>query len=291
MNEVKSKYIRDVEAVLARRRDNGGDYWASGDDRLAVGGAFSTLSSLLVLHELGIARTQEAISGALQLVLQAWREDGRFRLAPGGALYPCSTADATRVLCRFGYARDRRLQGTFAYLLETQHRDGGWRCNKFPYGRGPETEFSNPGVTLWVLDAFRYTKHMNQNPALDRAVESLLDHWVVKRPRGPCHFGIGTLFMQVEYPFLRYNLFSYVYTLSFYDYAKQDARFLEALRALQSKLDEQGRIVVERPHRDLASLSFCGKGRPSELATARYREVLENLRHPRPQTATDNIRG
>ncbi len=285
------KYSADFEAVGARRRDNGGDYWASSDGRLAVGGAFSTLNSLLILHELGVARTHEVVRGALQLILRAWRDDGRFRLGPSGALYPCSIADAARVLCRFGYAADRRLQRTFAQLLETQHLDGGWRCNKYLFGRGPETEFSNPGVTLWVLDAFRYTKHLNQNLALDRAVESLLDHWVVKRPTGPCHFGIGTLFMQVEYPFLRYNLFSYVYVLSFYECARQDARFLEALRALQSKLDEQGRIVVERPHRDLASLSFCAKGRPSELATARYREVLENLRHLRLQNSTNKIRG
>ena len=94
---------------------------------------------------------------------------------------------------------------------------------------------------------------------------------------GPCHFGIGTLFMQVEYPFLRYNLVSYVYVLSFYERAKQDVRYLEALRALESRLDERGRIVVERPHRNLASLSSCAKGHPSDLATARYREVLKNL--------------
>lgn len=273
----KSKYIADVEAVLARRRDNGGDYWASADGRLAVGAPFSTLTSLLILHELRAARTHEAVHGGLQLVLQAWREDGRFRLAPGGALYPCGTADAARVLCRFGYASDRRLQQTFAHLLETQHRDGGWRCRKFPFGRGPETEFSNPGVTLMVLDAFRFTEHLNQHPGLDLAVESLLDHWVVRRPLGPCHFGIGTLFMQVEYPFLRYNLFYYVYVLSFYECAKRDVRYLDALHVLESKVDEQGRIVVERPHRHLARLSLCAKGRPSDLATARYREVLENL--------------
>ena len=270
--------IADVEAVLARRRDNGGDYWASADGRLAVGAPFSTLTSLLILHELRVARTHEAVHGALQLILQAWREDGRFRLAPGGALYPCGTADAARVLGRFGYAREPRLQRTFVHLLETQHHDGGWRCNKLVFGRGPETEFSNPGVTLLALDAFRFTKHLNRNPGLDRAVESLLDHWVVRRPMGPCHFGIGTLFMQVEYPFLRYNLFSYVYVLSFYERAKHDARYLEALQVLESKLDERGRVVVERPHRNLASLSFCAKARPSDLATARYREVLENLK-------------
>lgn len=263
--------------MLARRHDNGGDYWTSADGRLAVGSPFSTLGSLLILHELRVARTHEAVQGGLQLVLQAWREDGRFRLAPGGALYPCGTAEAARVLCRFGYSRDRRLQQTFAHLLETQHRDGGWRCNKFLYGQGPETEFANPGVTLGVLDVFRFTDHLNKNPALDRAVDTLLDHWVIRRPIGPCHFGIGTLFMQVEYPFLRYNLFNYVYVLSFYNRAKKDPRYLEALRVLESKLDKRGRVVVERPNRKLAELSFCATGRPSDLATARYHEIMKNL--------------
>jgi hypothetical protein len=128
-----------------------------------------------------------------------------------------------------------------------------------------------------VLDVFRFTDQLNENPALDRAVDSLLQHWTVKRPIGPCHFGIGTLFMQVEFPFLRYNLFSYVYVLSFYDRAKDDPRFREALRALQSRLDGRGRVIVERPNRKLAALSLCAAGRPSDRATARYREIVKNL--------------
>ena len=274
---VSQKYAADVEAVLARRHDNDADFWATADGRLSVGDPFSTLTSLLVLHELKVPRTHEAVRGALQLVRAAQRDDGRYRLAPSGALYPCATAAAARVLCRFGHARDESLQRTLAHLLETQHDDGGWRCNKFSYGRGPETEFSNPGVTLPVLDVFRFTDHLNKNPALDKAVDSLLDHWVVRRPLGPCHFGIGTLFMQVEFPFLRYNLFHYVYVLSFYDRAKRDRRYLEALRLLESKLDARGRVVVERPNRKLAELSFCAAGRPSDLATARYREIVKNL--------------
>lgn len=274
---VSKKYISDVEFVLARRHDNGADFWASADGRLAVGEPFSTLTSLLVLHELKMARTHEAVRGALQLIRGAQRDDGRYRLAPSGALYPCATAAAARVLCRFAQARDHRLQQTLVHLLETQHDDGGWRCNKFPYGRGPETEFSNPGVTLSVLDVFRFTDQVNKNPDLDRAVDSLLDHWVVRRPMGPCHFGIGTLFLQVEFPFLRYNLFNYVYVLSFYDRAKDDPRYLEALRVLESKLDARGRVVVERPNRRLAGLSFCAAGRPSDLATARYHEIVKKL--------------
>jgi hypothetical protein len=274
---VSRRYLSDVEAVLARRHDNGADFWASPDGRLGVGDPFSTLTSLLVLHELNVARTHEAVRGALGLIRGVQRADGRYRLAPSGTPYPCSTAAAARVLCRFGYARDHRLQQTLVHLLETQHDDGGWRCNRFPYGRGPETRFSNPGVTLSVLDVFRFTDHANTNPALDKAVGSLLDHWVTRRPTGPCHFGIGTLFMQVEFPFLRYNLFNYVYVLSFYNRAKDDQRYVEALRRLESKLDPSGRVVVERPNRRLAELSFCAAGRPSDVATARYREIVKNL--------------
>ena len=167
-------------------------------------------------------------------------------------------------------------------LLANRYEDGGWRCNKSTYGHGPETNFSNPGVTLLALDAFRCAG-LNQGARegtreLDQAVETLLNHWTVRIPLGPCHYGIGTLFMQVEYPFLRYNLFYYVYVLSFYAKAVQDERFLAAFAALREKLDEQGRIIVERRGKKTAMLQICRKGEPSEAATERYLEIVENMK-------------
>jgi hypothetical protein len=175
-----------------------------------------------------------------------------------------------------GYNSDPRLHKTFDHLLDIQHSDGGWRCKKFSFGRGPETEFSNPGPTLGALDAFRFTSLINRSESLDKAVEFLLTHWTTREPLGPCHYGIGTLFMQVAFPFSSYNLFFYVYVLSFYDKAKKDERFLEALQVLESKM-ASGKIIVERPNPKLASFSFCEKGAPSELATERYHVILENI--------------
>ena len=102
---------------------------------------------------------------------------------------------------------------------------------------------------------------------------------MTRKPIGPCHYGIGTLFMQVEYPFRNYNLFEYVYVLSFYEYARKDSRFLEAFETLASKTVD-GQIVVERVVPKLAKLSFCRKGQPSVLATKRFHEILENLGRP-----------
>ncbi|MDF2675411.1 MAG: hypothetical protein K0R09_3683 [Clostridiales bacterium] len=273
---VAKQYESDVAGILAKRHDNGGDYWATSDRRLIKGSPFSTLNCAFMLLELGMDCSEPVLKETADLILSSWREDGRFKLSPQGAIYPCHTINAVRILCHLGYASDSRLKRTFDHLLEIQHKDGGWRCNKLSFGRGPETEFSNPGPTLAALDAFRFTCFLNKNQSLDKAVEFLLNHWETRMPLGPCHYGIGSLFMQVEYPFAYYNLFFYVYVLSFYDRAKRDRRFLEALCALESKL-VNGKIVVERPNHKLAGFTFCKKGEPSDLGTERYHEILKNL--------------
>ena len=273
---VPKQFQEDLEAILAKRRDNGADYWATPDGRWGVGSPFSTFDCALMLSELGLKRSDPVLKGAAEQILSTWREDGRFRPAPTGAIYPCHTTSAAGVLCRLGYAKDRRLKRTFDHLLEVRHGDGGWRCNTVKLGRSPETDASNPGVTLRALDAFRFTPLLNEDKRLDKAVRFLLAHWKTRKPLGPCEFGIGTLFMQVEYPFLRYNLFFYVYVLSFYHAARKSPTFRRALQTLESKLAD-GKVVVENPNRKLAKFSFCKKGQPSLLATTRYREILKNL--------------
>lgn len=273
---VQTKYLSDIEAILSHRCDHGADFWTTPDKRLLKGSPFSAYNSALMLLELGMEPTDPILVEVADLFFSTWREDGRFKLYPNGGILPCHTAPAAYLLCRMGYAQDERIQKTLIHLLKIQYHDGGLRCNKFSFGHGPETEYSNPWPTLTALNAFRFTDYLNHEPALDSAVEFLLEHWVIKKPIGPCHYGIGTLFMQAEYPFGNYNLFQYVYVLSFYNRAKKDKRFLETLEALQARL-VNGQVVVERVVPKLAKLSFCQKGQPSELATMRYQEILRNL--------------
>lgn len=275
---MEDAYKPNIETILEHRHDNGGDYWATPDNRIYKGNPFSTIGSLGMLHELGIDANHEAIQGALRLILKAIRDDGRIRVAPKAPLYPCYTAEAARMLCRFGLSDSDEIQPVIAYFLANSHETGGWRCSFSKFGKGPETENANPGATLYVLDVLRfYPEYRQGNDIVDAAVEFLLSHWETKEPLGPCHWGIGSMFMQVEYPFIRYNLFYYTYILSFFEKAKKDKRLTEALTDLQSKLNKEGQIVVERPHRSLKGLAFCEKDRTSETATLRYREILTNL--------------
>ncbi|MDD3027247.1 MAG: prenyltransferase [Erysipelotrichaceae bacterium] len=273
---VDDQYEADVARILSHRFDLGDDFWTTADRRLIKGAPFSTLESVLYLMELGMDPGASPLKECSDLIFETWQEDGRFKLAPKGASYPCQTIHGANVLCQMGYADDQRIQKTLRHLLDIQHDDGGWRCNKFSFGRGKETEASNPFPTLVALNVFRFGGYANKEPALDLAVDFLLDHWTTRAPLGPCHYGIGSLFMQVEYPFRNYNLFIYVYVLSFYDRARKDSRFLEALAALQAKMID-GKIVVERVVPKLAKFSFCKKGQPSMLATGRYNEIMANL--------------
>ncbi len=272
----EKQFSSDIELIMSHRHDNGSDYWATPDLRLIKGAPWSTLECASFLLELGMEPSDPVLQKTAELIFSTWQEDGRFRLYPKGTIYPCQTIHAARVLAHMGYADDERIQKTMQHLLDTQQLDGGWRCNKFSYGRGPETEYSNPHPTLLALDLFRFNHDGRIKPSLERAVEFLLDHWTIRRPIGPCYYGIGSLFIQVEYPFRNYNLFQYVYVLSFYNRARCDKRFLEALAALQSKTVD-GQIVVERVVPKLAGLAFCKKGQPSILATKRYQEIIANL--------------
>ena len=273
---VEARYRADAKAILSHRWDQGADTWTTPDKRLLKGSPFSAYQSAQMLLELGMEPGEPVLQAVAALFLSTWQPDGQFRLYPAGTSFPCQTAYAAYLLCRLGYAEDTRVQTTLQYLLDTRYSGGGWRCNKFFYGRGPETEHANPMPTLTALNAFRCAGRHNRESALDGAVDFLLWHWDVRMPVGPCHYGMGTRFMEVEYPFYNYNLFAYVYGLSFYRRAKGDKRFLQALAALQDRLQD-GQVVVQRVVPKLAKLEFCKKGHPSELATRRYREILQNL--------------
>ena len=273
---INMKYQDDVDIILSHRYDLGADYWTTVDKRLVKGSPFSAYDSAFMLMELGMEPSDPILKEVAELFFSVWRKDGRFKIYLSGGILPCHTAYAVRLLCHMGYVEDERIQTTLKYFLDTPYTDGGWRCNKFSFGRGAETEYSNPLPTLNVLDAFRFSDYLNNESSLDRAVEFLLEHWVIRKPIGPCQYGMGTRFMQIEYPLGSYNLFNYVYVLSFYDKAKNDKRFLEALSVLQDKIVD-GMIIVERNVPRLSKLSFCKKGKPSELATMRYHEIISNL--------------
>jgi hypothetical protein len=82
--------------------------------------------------------------------------------------------------------------------------------------------------------------------------------------------------MKTEFPFFRYNLFYYCYTLSFYKQTHHDKRFIEALNLLKNKMID-GKMIVENSNRQLAVMDFCRKGQASGLAAIKFMELMKNI--------------
>jgi hypothetical protein len=271
--------VNDFQSILEKVHANGGNYWSRDDGNIYSPIGYSTLDTLFVIGETGLSTIEnKVINEAVEFVLTYQVQDGAFKYTDNGSKHPCIAARIIAGLGRLGVKDDDRVEKSYQYFLRIQCNDGGWRCNTVKMGRSPLFDASNPGTTLYVLDAFRFRNNtIQEKEQLDKGVDFILQHWDVKIPVGPCQFGIGTRFMQIEYPFMRYNLFYYVYILSFYERAHNDRRFLEAYNCLASKVID-GKIKVEAPNKAWQHFGFAGKGKVSEPATTRWMEIQQNMK-------------
>ena len=265
-----------IGSLLDRRGVNGGPFWSRDDGDIHAPSGFSTIDVLTVLGDLGARVDDAAIEAAAEFVFGYQADDGSFRYGAKSSKLPCFAGRITAALCRVGVTEDDdRLCAAFDWMLDHVWDDGGWRCATVKLGKSPETDASNPGSTLYVLDALRFRPGTDRG-VTDAAVETLLHHWETRLPLGPCTFGLGSRFLRVEYPCLRYNLLFYVDVLSHYEAARNDPRFDDALAELASHVVD-GELVVDTPHRAWRGFDFARPGTPSSLATARWRSIEANM--------------
>jgi hypothetical protein len=265
----------EIKEIIALSGIHQGKFWSRDDGDIHAPAGFSTIDVMNTLGEIGAkAKDHPAIQEAVDFLFQYQDTDGYFKYSPKSPKLPCITARVLSALGKLGYRNDPRMEKSFQCLLKSQKPDGGWRCSTVKPGKSAATDSSNPGTTLYALDAFRF----RDNPptgkkALEKAAMFLLKHWETKKPLGPCGFGIGSRFLSIEFPFLRYNLFYYVYILSKYRISLKDKRYRKALNTLiyRTQNDE---IFPETPHTSWGQFSFAKKGEFSGIATERYLEIL-----------------
>jgi hypothetical protein len=270
--------MKVINRILERQDVNGGKFWSRTDGNIHTPSGSSTIDTLFVLGELGIrVNDYPQIADAVEFLFAYQNTEGSFRYSMASSRLPCLTARIIAALNRLGMPDNHRMERSYQWLLDTQWNDGGWRCGTVKLGKSPLTDASNPGTTLYVLDAFRYRENSKPDAEkLDRGVDFLLQHWEIRVPIGPCNFGIGSRFLQIEYPFLRYNIFYFVYVLSFYETARNDIRFHQAYRHLTSRI-QNDQVIPECPHKAWQEFDFAKKGQVSGLATKRWTELKSNL--------------
>jgi len=86
--EFDNEHKDDIQEILSHRHDLGADYWTTPDNRLIKGSPFSAYDCALMLLELGVSPTNPILKTVADLFFDTWKNDGRFKLYPTGAIPP-----------------------------------------------------------------------------------------------------------------------------------------------------------------------------------------------------------
>jgi hypothetical protein len=124
----------------------------------------------LVLSDLGLDATTPRIRKVADLLFRY-----KLRLGmPFNFFYEeaCISANTARMLTRFGYLDDRRVQKLFGWILEDQRANGGWNCSQ-----------DTPGtLDVWEpLAAFAAVPKARRSPAMERAIERGIEFYLERR--------------------------------------------------------------------------------------------------------------
>lgn len=265
------------QKLIDLRDVNGGNFWDRQDGSIYNPIGFSTIDFISSLADLGVKFTKnDAVRSGLEKMISFYdSKTSLFKYSSVSSKLPCVTAKILATIQKTGFTF-KESEVVYSCFLKTQQQDGGWRCATVKIGKSHETDASNPGTTLYVLDAFRFRKNsVSDLKQLNKGVDFLLEHWITRKPLGPCGFGIGTTFMKTEYPFYRYTIFYYVYVLSFYKHACSDKRFKEAFEILKKNETPNG-LTIEKPHKNWKPILFKDSFE-SELSNSKYLEIKRNI--------------
>jgi hypothetical protein len=130
----------------------------------------STNWRALVLAELGLDSTDPRIQKIADRMFEY-----KLRLSSPFNFFHeevCISANAARMMTRFGYGDDHRVRMLYDWLIEDQREDGGWSCSQ-----------GTPGtLDAWeALAAFACVPRSKRSPKMDRAVEKGVEFYLERK--------------------------------------------------------------------------------------------------------------
>jgi hypothetical protein len=237
----------------------------------------STNWRALVLSDLGVDATNPRIKKLANLIFEYKLRRG----SPFNFFYEeaCISANTARMMTRFGYAEDLRVQKLFDWLLEDQREDGGWNCSQ-----------GTPGtLDAWEpLAAFAALPKAMRSPKMEEAISRGAEFYLERklfeegRPYAP--------WLRLHYPnHYFYDILVGLDVLTQLGFGG-DRRLRPALKILREKRRGDGSWLMERSQPDTAPaanvrpkeakitpLVIERPGRPSKWITLRALRVLKRV--------------
>ena len=231
----------------------------------------------LVLSDFGLDSSNAQIKKIAELIFEY-----KLRLSsPFNFFYEeaCISANTARMMTRFGYSDDRRVQKLYDWLLEDQREDGGWACSQ---GTPGTLDAWEPLAAFASLPKSKRSSKMEA--AISKGAEFYLDRKLFEE--GPRY----APWFRLHYPnHYLYDILVGLDVLTQLGYGG-DRRLRLALKILTDKRRPDGTWVMERLHPDLGPGVSIGQdpkkvkplvleeaGKPSKLITLRALRVLKRV--------------
>ena len=237
---------------------------------------------LTFLADLGIKADDAHMDQVVASILKHQSEEGPFQLpmniptnigGTGEDQWAWALCDAPLVvyaLVKFGLGGQLAVKKAVDYLAGLT-RPNGWPCavskelGKF---RGPgRKEDPCPFANLAMLKALSEIPEWHDSSACHIGADTLLGLWAESTTRHPYMFYMGTDFRKLKVPLVWYDLVHVLDVLSRFPWLRDDARLLDMLDCLKSKMDQQGRFTLESVWMAWKDWEFGQKKEPSRWLT------------------------
>lgn len=235
----------------------------------------------LVLADLGLDSTDPRVRKVADLIFAY-----KLRLSSPFNFFHeevCISGNTARMMTRFGYGDDRRVQRLFDWLLEDQRDDGGWNCSQ-----------DTPGtLDCWeALAAFAALPKPKRSPRMERAIEKGAEFYLERKL-----FEEGRKYA----PWFRFHYPNHYY----YDVLvgldvitrlgfSADRRLRPAVELLREKRRSDGTWILDKVHPDIGPgttihpdaskikpLVIEPAGKPSKWITLKALSVLKRTEEAR----------
>jgi hypothetical protein len=247
---------------------------------------------LTFLADLGVNADDPQIAQIVERILNHISDEGPFQLpmnipthfgGPGQELWAWALCDAPLIvyaLVKLGLNSDPAVQAAVKYLAGLV-RDSGWPCvvsKELGSFRGPgRKDDPCPYASLAMLKALSELPEWRNSHACHVGADVLLSLWHESLSRHPYMFYAGKDFRKLKVPFVWYDLIHVLDVLSRFPWLRTDARLLDMLAILKSKMDQQGRFSLESVWTAWKDWEFGQKKEPSRWLTLCAWRIIARL--------------
>ncbi len=254
--------------------------------------AGQSFHQLTFLADLGLTVNDPGVAAITARILQHTSQEGPFQLpmnisasygGSGQEQWAWALCDAPLIvyaLAKLGLKDEPAVKAASAHLVSLA-RENGWPCavskelGKF---RGPgRKEDPCPFANLAMLKALAEMDEWRASAVCRVGAETLLNLWRESLTRHPYMFYMGTDFRKLKVPFIWYDLLNVLDVLSRFDWLREDARLLEMLGLLKSKMDAEGRFTLESVWTAWKDWEFGQKKIPSRWLTLRAWRIVQRV--------------